>query len=139
MFYFISKQKSKEYNFEHSSNNITIAHLTDFHYDAFYAEGSSDECTDFVCCRNISKVKAPLPFACGSLVRSILRFSNKLQNVFCFIRQPKENATAKANKWGSLHCDSPGNVVDNICTVVAANHKVSLTISVPTKHSEHDV
>lgn len=52
----------------------------------------------------------------------------------CFIWQAKENTTAMANKWGSLHCDSPGIVVENICTVVAANHKVLLTICVPEKH-----
>lgn len=36
--------------------NVTIAHLTDFHYDPLYAEGSSSVCKDFVCCRNSSVV-----------------------------------------------------------------------------------
>lgn len=49
-------------------------------------------------------------------------------NVSCIVRQPKENVGGvKAGKWGSMHCDSPGNVVENICTVVAANHKVRRT------------
>lgn len=65
------------------------------------------------------------------LVRVSMRYSeqdNKYAGckykILTFIPQSKENQTIKAGKWGSLHCDSPGNVVENICTVVAANHKV---------------
>lgn len=130
-------QESKEYNFENSSNNITIAQLTDFHYDAHYAEGSSGECTDFVCCRNISTVSNPI-----EMEKKTNNSQNPLDlnnSEFClaFNRQSKGNATTQASKWGSLHCDSPANVVENICAVVAAKHKVARSEQTKTIHVVH--
>lgn len=110
-----------------SSDVIVIAHLTDFHYDAHYEDGSSAECTDFVCCRNISLVRAFDVSSSAHTQRTNLADFNLITKCFYpdfAIRQPKENATAKANKWGALHCDSPGIVVENICSVVADKHKV---------------
>lgn len=39
--------------------------------------------------------------------------------------QPKANSTEKAGKWGDFHvCDSPGYLVEEICSQMASNHKV---------------
>lgn len=35
---------------------LVIGHLSDFHYDRYYAPGSSSNCVDFICCRNTSRV-----------------------------------------------------------------------------------
>ncbi|XP_059620637.1 sphingomyelin phosphodiesterase-like [Phlebotomus argentipes] len=35
----------------HSDRNLTILHLTDFHYDPLYAVGSAGNCKEGICCR----------------------------------------------------------------------------------------
>lgn len=85
----------KTYNFDEKSFQpnelITIVQLSDFHYDPYYAPGSSSDCTEFVCCRSAST--------------------------------PAPNSTDKAGYWGDYRCDSPGHLVENICSQVALNHK----------------
>ncbi|XP_031616396.1 sphingomyelin phosphodiesterase-like [Contarinia nasturtii] len=48
----------KQYQFgekaTNSSSFLTIAHLSDFHFDPYYSAGSSSNCIDFLCCRNTS-------------------------------------------------------------------------------------
>lgn len=42
------------------------------------------------------------------------------------VAQPKPNSTSKAGYWGDYHrCDTPGHLVENICSQVAENHNIS--------------
>lgn len=56
----IATKSPKMYNFNEKSFNsstlMTIAHLSDFHYDPYYANGSSSDCIENICCRNTSIV-----------------------------------------------------------------------------------
>lgn len=58
------EQASKKYNFDESAMNsswyLTIAHLSDFHYDPYYAAGSSSDCKEGICCRTESTVGSNL-------------------------------------------------------------------------------
>ncbi|GAB0097654.1 Sphingomyelin phosphodiesterase [Sergentomyia squamirostris] len=38
----------------HANHNLTILHLTDFHYDPLYAVGSRGDCQEGICCRGPS-------------------------------------------------------------------------------------
>lgn len=53
-------QMPKKYHFNERvikpKDFITIAQLTDFHYDPLYAPGSSSVCMESDCCRNTSIV-----------------------------------------------------------------------------------
>lgn len=53
-------KEPKVYEFDektlNSSTLITILHLSDFHYDPYYAFNSSSKCIESSCCRNSSVV-----------------------------------------------------------------------------------
>lgn len=128
------------YNFNESiftSNDlITIAHLTDFHYDPHYAPGSSSQCTGVMCCRNESTVgsekKSSTPLINLSAHNILIVHDyNKLNHLWFYelnennVAQPEPNSTLRAGYWGDYHmCDTPGHLVENICSQVASNHKV---------------
>ncbi|KAG4074682.1 hypothetical protein HA402_004553 [Bradysia odoriphaga] len=73
--------------------NITIVHLTDFHYDSLYSEGSSSICTDEICCRNTSM----------------------------HLDSANKQLAGKWGDY-QMNCDSPGYLVENICNQVYAQH-----------------
>lgn len=54
--YNLFMQNAKEHHIDDTLSNLTIVQLSDFHYDPYYAEGSSSQCTDDICCRNTSQV-----------------------------------------------------------------------------------
>lgn len=48
----------KQYTRNADLKNLTILHLTDFHYDPLYATGSPAQCGESICCRNSSTAQA---------------------------------------------------------------------------------
>lgn len=53
-------QTPKKYYFDKRAMNwssfLTIVHFSDFHYNPYYAPGSSSDCMEEICCRNSSVV-----------------------------------------------------------------------------------
>lgn len=112
-----------------SSSFFTIVQLSDFHYDLEYAAGSSSNCIEDCCCRNTSIVSWENSF---KTIVNYLHPTFQYFEIFILMvlnnRQPKENSTAKAGYWGDYGvCDSPGHLIENICSQVATNHKVLTT------------
>lgn len=57
----LNEQPMEQQQQQHKSvPPLVIGHLSDFHYDRYYAPGSSSNCQDFICCRNTSIVSVPM-------------------------------------------------------------------------------
>lgn len=87
-------RESKQYPRNSDARNLTILHLTDFHYDPLYAPGSPSECAEQICCHNASIANAT-----------------------------GRAAAAAAGRWGDYAvCDTPGYVIEAACTHIARQH-----------------
>lgn len=73
-YFLVATKTSKKSATSTAGENVTIVHLTDFHYDALYSEGSSSICTDEICCRNASSVTI---YRAGKMVWPWILIENK--------------------------------------------------------------
>lgn len=91
------KQAAKKYDFDercmNSSSFFTIVHLSDFHYDFEYAEGSSSDCIEEMCCRNTSTVSGKFHLKCSLIIHQPRPLNFKYY-VFYFLMMPTQ-PTAK--------------------------------------------